>query len=199
MGLDMHLYRLNPIYGDVERAIACYENLPCWFIQKDEKVKDALLLIKPFEEIASWHKANAIHGWFMNCGAEWVPSGDENHNGGFMHVPREKLEALVGCCERVLGDGISLDGEKFFLSAEQWEDFKEQRIANRMHLRDCMEDVTVVNENLALELLPPVRGCFFGTYELDGWYIDDLYQTISQLNKVIGDWYDGQEYYHPWW
>lgn len=39
----------------------------------------------------------------------------------------------------------------------------------------------------AMELLPPTTGFFFGAYEVDEWYFDDLRETVKQLEAVFGD------------
>lgn len=37
----------------------------------------------------------------------------------------------------------------------------------------------------AMELLPPTEGFFFGSYELDEFYREDLYDTIAIIDKCL--------------
>lgn len=40
---------------------------------------------------------------------------------------------------------------------------------------------------LAEELLPPEKGFFFGSTEIDEWYKEDLKQTVDQLTSILGN------------
>ena len=46
--------------------------------------------------VAYWRKANEIHNWFVNN----VQGGEDKCQSSY--VPREKLEELIGVCEKVL-------------------------------------------------------------------------------------------------
>ena len=60
-------------------------------------------------------------------------------------------------------------------------------------LRDiCVEiiDANTLNadwQGLAQKLLPPESGFFFGSTDLDENYLDDLKQTIEQLNRILAN------------
>ena len=41
------------------------------------------------------------------------------------------------------------------------------------------------DRSLALELLPPVSGFFFGSTEVDEWYFEDLQRTVSFCDKGL--------------
>lgn len=43
----------------------------------------------------------------------------------------------------------------------------------------------LANKSLAEQLLPPRAGFFFGTYEIDEWYLNDLTRTIDIFEKVL--------------
>ena len=47
------------------------------------------------------------------------------------------------------------------------------------------------NSDLAMELLPPTEGFFFGSYAIGEWYLEDLKETVDQLEGNIdeNDWY----------
>lgn len=42
-----------------------------------------------------------------------------------------------------------------------------------------------LNKNAAKKLLPPTPGFFFGTYEVDEWYKQDLQQTIDIIKPLL--------------
>ena len=43
----------------------------------------------------------------------------------------------------------------------------------------------VQDSSVAQELLPATPGFFFGSYEYDEWYVDDIVNTIDIINKVL--------------
>jgi len=53
------------------------------------------------------------------------------------------------------------------------------------------------NNEEALKLLPPRKGCFFGSYEIDEWYEEDIKKTIQILEKAIEQ--NGDYYYSSSW
>jgi hypothetical protein len=42
-------------------------------------------------------------------------------------------------------------------------------------------------EDLATELLPPMGGFFFGTYEIDEWYWGDIQHTYDSLTELLSE------------
>ena len=38
---------------------------------------------------------------------------------------------------------------------------------------------------MAGEILPPTPGFFFGTYEIDEWYMEDMKHTVTALNHIL--------------
>lgn len=59
----------------------------------------------------------------------------------------------------------------------------------------------VLFERLAYSILPTTPGFFFGSYEYDKYYVQDLRNTIDGMNKVLDYIKDEQEnvYYTAWW
>lgn len=41
------------------------------------------------------------------------------------------------------------------------------------------------NKDEAKNILAPTSGFFFGSTEIDDWYLDDLKLTVEQLNKIL--------------
>jgi hypothetical protein len=67
---------------------------------------------------------------------------------------------------------------------------------------DYMVDVEVYDRaDEVLELLPPTEGFFFGSYQIDDWYKQQIEETINVLEEelsVSGDNYPEYEYYASW-
>ena len=51
-------------------------------------------------------------------------------------------------------------------------------------------------EELAIELLPPMGGFFFGTYEIDEWYWGDIQHTYDSLTELLDEIPEGSWDYH---
>lgn len=51
-------------------------------------------------------------------------------------------------------------------------------------LRSLCEEV-IDNPSLAMELLPPSYGFFFGSQDIDSWYLDDLESTVDIIDKAL--------------
>lgn len=114
--------------------------------------------------VAYWRKANAVHKFFVD------KTQDGNDNCQESYVPREVLADLVEICEKICRtEGI--DAEAFDLKSLP-EDFFEKPMS---------ED----GAKLAEEHLPPCRGFFFGTYELDGSYLYNLIKTVQMLKPLL--------------
>jgi hypothetical protein len=46
-------------------------------------------------------------------------------------------------------------------------------------------DRVIANPSLAMELLPPQQGFFFGTYEIDEWYLIQLKYTSDRIKYLM--------------
>lgn len=55
----------------------------------------------------------------------------------------------------------------------------EQIIDLRSRCHQVLDD-----HGTAMTLLPPMRGFFFGTYDLDEWYFKDLEETIKIIDEL---------------
>jgi len=60
------------------------------------------------------------------------------------------------------------------------------------------------SRELAMEMLPPTPGFFFGTYEIDDWYWQDIEETHTKLGELLdriteeNKWNYEIEYYASW-
>lgn len=122
-----------------------------------------------FTEVGYWRKANAIHKWFV----------DNIQNGiddcGYYEVTKEQLEELLDICSTIKAEtrvekGYVKNGETF---------------ANGMWCPIVQEGETIVNPDVAENLLPTQSGCFFGSTDYDQWYMQDIENTIEILTKTL--------------
>lgn len=68
-------------------------------------------------------------------------------------------------------------------------------------LRDiCLRVAQANNTELAMELLPPVSGFFFGSNQIDDWYLDGVIETAKKLTGIINETSEDQmfEYQASW-
>lgn len=74
----------------------------------------------------------------------------------------------------------------------------EQRVRKQdvLELIDRIKQV-LANHELAPKLLPTTPGFFFGTYEYDDWYFEQLQDYLPDIEKLIKP---GAKYsYSVWW
>ena len=138
------------------------------------------------EEVAYWRKANAIHGWF------------ERKYGGIENcadypVTKEDLEELRSLCEHVFAEtkiapGKVKNGERYNDKTNKWEPIYE-------------DGKVILNPEVAEELLPSQAGFFFGSTEYDQYYLEDLENTIEQIDNILQTTdFDREEVvYSAWW
>jgi len=100
-----------------------------------------------------------------------------------------KANAIHGWFVNTLADGVD-ECQSIYVSKE---DLLKLRGACEMVLR-VPANVGGRLEDTATEYgLTPTPGFFFGSYEMDEWYMRDLEQTIDQIDNVLatsGEWSD---------
>ena len=135
------------------------------------------------EEVAYWRKANAIHKWFV----ENVQDGEDDCKP--YYVSREKLRELVNLCKKVLETAKTVDGQVH--TGTTWTAAEGQTYQYE-------PGKVIVNQDEVEELLPTQEGFFFGGTDYDESYIEDLKDTIKQLEPLLED-KDGEyEYCSSW-
>jgi hypothetical protein len=73
------------------------------------------------------------------------------------------------------------------------------KISQLMALKEVCQEV-LDNPSLAEEKLPTMMGFFFGGYDYDEYYFDQLRYTIDQINELLERSDDSFEYYYlTWW
>lgn len=143
------------------------------------------------EDVAYWRKANAIHSWFV-----------ENCQGGVdecqeTYIKKEQLEELLDICEQVVAGSELVDGciENGY-TIEKDEDSGEM-----VKIPNLQPGKVIKDSAVAEELLPTTGGFFFGSTEMNEWYLDDIKYTVKVLKEVIEetDWSEQDIYYQSSW
>lgn len=134
------------------------------------------------ESLMYWRKANQIHGWFTSNTSEITPEV-------LYRVTLDDLKNLLETCKQVV-DIISKSEKKVVQVRSGWSGGEE--VYDDVETFDCEEQIQ--------ELLPPTQGFFYGSYEIDEWYLGSVIETIEFLEKEIPkcDEYDEFEYYASW-
>lgn len=132
-----------------------------------------------FEQIGYWRKANAVHGWFVRECADGVDECQE------IFVSREQLLQLRSDCNNALANRETAtpnNAEGRVIS---------QPIGSGQDIMDfIMENMKVEQQKIGTAVLSddplaPTPGFFFGSYEKDEWYYNDLMETIDIIDKAI--------------
>jgi hypothetical protein len=92
-----------------------------------------------------------------------------------------KANCIHGWFVRNVQDGKD-ECQSSYVSLEQLQELKD----------NC--EKVLANLDLAPELLPAAKGFFFGSYEYDEWYTNDLKKTVKQLDKILSN-----PYAKKWW
>jgi hypothetical protein len=121
---------------------------------------------------------------------------------------RAQFDEIVGAlkAERIVG-GLAFPSATIEVSVAYWrkanqvhgwfvsncadgEDNCQQVYVTREQLTELLNTCRQVKEGgreVALELLPPTSGFFFGSYDIDEWYWQDIDDTIEQLERVLSE------------
>jgi hypothetical protein len=124
------------------------------------------------QEVAYWRKANAIHRWFVYN----VQNGIDECQ--LSPVTRQQLDELLEICYEVIQTAKLIEGHVHTGShvgpgtnGEWVEDYE---------IGDVIE-----NPEEVANLLPTMSGFFFGSTAYDKFYLNDVKDTIEQLQKVL--------------
>lgn len=140
------------------------------------------------EEVMYWRKANHIHSWFV----ENVQDGDDDC--GTYYISTEALKKLLSVCEDVINASKLVDGQVYDGTAYD-KDHPDGLVKRRPG--KVIEDATV-----AKELLPTREGFFFGCYEYDRDYLDEVKRTHTWAARMLDQekvGVPGGLYYHSSW
>ena len=170
MGLDMYLYRKTYVgnqYRKPENKVQVIipENNEGWFfIDKKFFNQDKIAYI--VEEVAYWRKANSIHNFFV----EEVQDGIDDCKE--YYVEKEVLQKLINFCK----EDIKMIESKPCTTEIYTDIFSE-------------EEKEYKNYDVDKELLnlQPTQGFFFGSYDINEFYVNDLKETIEMISPLLED------------
>ena len=63
--------------------------------------------------------------------------------------------------------------------------FTREQIADL--LGTCKQVLQANTKDVAEELLPPTTGFFFGSYDIDDWYWNDVKETANKLDEILSN------------
>jgi len=180
MGLDMYLYVKQDKTATLDEAVA-KDRL--WWEGAElngETHRFENDVMEPgLIGVAYWRKANAIHGWF-----------DEKVGGiedcEYYEISQEDLADLLDTCHQVRESIELIEGE----------------IVNGYdgHGNPIIEQGTYIKDtSVCIDLLPVTQGFFFGSYEYDQWYAQDIDDSIMQLTKALEEHTDPTFIYYASW
>lgn len=183
MGLDMYLYRRTYVKNWDHTRPADRHKITVkkgGVIRKDIKPERISGIT---EDVAYWRKSNAVHRWFVDNCQDGVDDCRE------ACVSKEQLAELVRLCKQTLGTLETVEGEIHTGTTY----YADGRVVEHKEAGSV-----VAQKKLAEGLLPTQGGFFFGSTEYDECYLEDLKETVSQLEPLLDD-EDGSFYYHASW
>lgn len=118
--------------------------------------------------VGYWRKANAIHNWFVkNCqgGVDECQVSD---------VDEMKLRELLAICKHIMTTVVWGEPIEHEATDVPW---KQPAWTERV--------LASVDDAFILENLPPTEGFFFGSTDINGFFIDDIEETIKIIERVL--------------
>lgn len=182
MGLDMYLEKKTLVknyehFIQSQKTNVVVTGCKAKYI-KPERISDII------EELIYWRKANQIHAWFIeNCA-----DGDENKTK--MDVSFDQLVELLAVCKKVEKASKLVKGK--IINGYRYENGKEVPIIE--------DGETIKNPATAKKLLPVSEGFFFGSQQYDCYYLQDIKNTVRDLEAIIkeGDKLGDYQYIASW-
>jgi hypothetical protein len=170
MGLDMYLEgrvsAYKPWKGEDDKL---RKALVSAAVKAGLPASDNIDYITITREVAYWRKANQIHNWFV------VNVQDGKDDCGHYYVERDQLRQLRDICQQVIDGCPLVDGQ--VTNGYSYSGGERQAILE--------EGQVMTNSELAERLLPTTSGFFFGGTDYDQWYISDLQETVTQIDKCL--------------
>ena len=145
-------------------------------LRKDIKPERITYIV---EQVGYWRKFNALHNWFVDN----VQDGEDDCREHY--VDKSKIKELIDVLKKVKE---SLDkSPKVVKKVEMGWTNGEKEYGDW----EVYEDTSVVEE-----LLPPSRGFFFGSYEVDKYYYEDVCSTLEIFEELLKEGETVSDYYY---
>lgn len=172
----MYLYRKQHVRpGTKVNQDAAGEAEPTTFVVEGEAILK--------EEIGYWRKANQIHHWFV----ENVQGGEDNCEE--YKVTREQLGGLLDIVQEVIKSIKLVPGAVSV----------GQRLVDGEWIDQTRPGFVIADPTIAKALLPVREGFFFGSYDYDSWYFDNLVVTKDILETALASYPDAWFTYQSSW
>lgn len=130
-----------------------------------------------------------------------LPENEQDFNNIPMTAEFKAVADAIGIKDYVAPDGVGLSVEfivGYWRKANQIHNWFVQTLADGVdecqsmyversklsELRDICNQV-LKNNSLATELLPPQSGFFFGSTDIDEWYLRDLEHTVNVIDRCL--------------
>lgn len=173
MGLDMYAYKRtyvgNQYEKDLKKQVRVLPPQEEGGYKGQVKLIDQSKVSEIKENIAYWRKANAIHNWFVNN----IQDGEDDCKEYEFGV--EEMQKLVDICKTILDTAKTDTG--MIVNGQTMKDGEWENIMG--------EGIIVTNPEEVAELLPPTSGFFFGSTEIDSYFLDDIKSTIDQFEPYL--------------
>lgn len=147
-----------------------------------------------FKEVVSMRKCNQIHGWFLRNVISREYEDPSQWTGEYFQVFKEDIDRLYSDICYVLDNSELVPGRvkvgercKKFLWWTYWRGEYEP-------------GMVIKNPKVAKKVLPTTEGFFFGKYEYDEDYYNQLVNVKKELEKLKDlDYEEYSVYYWGWW
>ncbi len=186
MGLDMYLYKKTYVKNWEHNGPEGQHKIT---VKKGNKVRKDIKperIIYITEEVAYWRKFNALHGWFVDK----LANGEDDCQE--LYVGKEILEELLSTLKKAK-DII----EKSKVVEKVLTDWNNKEYTVRVY--DCEDEIK--------DIFPPTEGFFFGDYQINEWYKENIEETIEIIENllheasenIVNGLYSGDFYYQASW
>jgi hypothetical protein len=186
MGLDMYINMNVSVYPKKGETIIDTANPTSSFDDFDTDEFNCSNRITFSKNVAYWRKANQIHRWFV----ENIQDGEDDCKSYEFNF--ERLQGLYDECKKIVD---YLNGKTFVVSDKAQELYPnlekqfvfDSSILAEMKQKLCYNYSFADDEefkSLCDELLPTMDGCFFGSTEIDCYYIYDIINTILMIDRI---------------
>ena len=148
-----------------------------------------------YTELAYFRKCNQIHGWFLKHCIAREYGEPRDWNGDMFPITREdlvklhtELKFILEHC--TLRPGIVRNGYTY-----------KELFGKKRRINNYEWGKKIRNKKLAKEFFPTTEGFFFGSYEYDELYRDQLEETEKDIAKILKevDFDKYNVYYWGWW
>lgn len=130
-------------------------------------IKDNFLSKQTRYQIGYWRKFNALQTFFQNR----VESDYELCHGIYVH--EDTIKELISTFNKILKDIKTCETEE------------TQYCTGWCNGEKTYDTKNVYKSQVAQELLPPGEGFFYGSQEIDEWYVEDIKYSLKLFKEAL--------------